>query len=86
VTPNIAIVHVNHPRGPNFRLWLPLFLLWIPAVLLAPFVLLVLLAARLAVGIPFWRSIATFWAVLCSLPGTDVRVSTEGNRILVRIL
>lgn len=86
MTPNLAIVHVNNLRGPNFRLWLPLFLLWIPAILLAPFALLVLLIACVAIDVPFWRSIATFWAVLCSLPGTDVRVSTEGNRVLVRIL
>jgi len=86
MTPNLAIVHVNNPHGPNFRLWLPLFLLWIPAILLAPFALLVLLIACVAIDVPFWRSIATFWAVLCSLPGTDVRVSTEGNRVLVRIL
>lgn len=86
MTPNIAIVHVNVLHGPNFRLWLPLFLLWIPAVLLAPFVLLVLLVASLALGIPFWNSIATFWAILCSLRGTDVRVSAEGNHVLVKIL
>ena len=86
MTPNLAIVHVNNPRGPNFRLWLPLFLLWIPAILLAPFALLVLLIACVAIDVPFWRSIATFWAVLCSLPGTDVRVTTEGNHVLVRIL
>ena len=85
MTPNIAIVHVNCPHGPNFRLWLPLFLLWIPAILLAPFILLALLIACLISGVPFWRSIATFWELLCSLPGTDVRVATEGNRVLVRI-
>jgi len=86
MTPNIAIVHVNYPHGPNFRLWLPLFLLWIPAILLAPFILLALLIACLISGIPFWRTIASSWAVLSSLPGTDVRVATEGNRVLVRIL
>ena len=86
MTPNIAVVHLNFPRGPNFRLWLPLFLLWIPAILLAPFVLLVLLIASLVGLIPFWRSLASFWALACSLPGTDVRVSTEGNHVLVRIL
>lgn len=86
MTPNIAIVHVNVPHGPNFRLWLPLFLLWIPAILLAPFVLIVLLVVCFALGIPFWRSIATFWAILCGLRGTDVRVSAEGNRVLVRIM
>jgi hypothetical protein len=86
MTPNLAVVHVNFPHGPNFRLWLPLFLLWIPAVLLAPFVVLVLLIVCMVMRIPFWRSIGTFWEILCSLPGTDVRVSTEGNRVLVRIL
>ncbi len=86
MTPNIAIVHVNYPHGPNFRLWLPLFLLWIPAILLAPFVLLALLIACLVAEVPFWRSIATFWGLLCGLRGTDVRVSTEGNHVLVRIL
>ena len=58
----------------------------IPAILLAPFILLALIVACLISGVPFWRSIATFWALLCSLPGTDVRVATEGNRVLVRIL
>ena len=86
MTPHLAIVHLNFPHGPNFRLWLPLFLLWIPAILLAPFVLLALLMACLVARVPFWRSIATFWALLCGLPGTDVRVSTEGNHVLVRIL
>lgn len=86
MTPNIAVVHVNHLHGPNFRLWLPLFLLWIPTILLAPFVLILLAIVCLAMDVPFWRSMATFWAILCSLPGTDVRVSTEGNRVLLRIL
>lgn len=86
MTPNLVVVQVNVFNGPNIRLWLPLFLLWIPGILLAPFILLVLLIVCLAVGIPFWRSIATLWTLLCGLPGTDVRVSTEGNRVLVRIL
>ncbi len=86
MTPNLAIVQVNFSHGPNFRLWLPLFLLWIPAILLAPFVLLALLIACLMSGIPFGCSIATFWRLLCGLRGTDVRVATEGNRVQVRIL
>lgn len=86
MTPNIAIVHVQYPQGPNFRLWLPLFLLWIPLILLAPFVLLALLIACLIAEVPFWSCIAAFWTLLCSLPGTDVRVATEGNKVLVRIL
>ena len=86
MTPNLAIVHVNVLHGPNFRLWLPLFLLWIPAILLAPIILLTLLIGCLVSGVRFWRTIATFWALVCGLPGTDVRVSTEGNHVLVRIL
>jgi hypothetical protein len=86
LTPNIAIVQVNCVHGRSFRLWLPLLLLWIPAILLAPFILLALIIARLISGVPLWRSIATFWALLSSLPGTDVRVATEGNRVVVRIL
>ncbi|WP_348260719.1 hypothetical protein P8935_13000 [Telmatobacter sp. DSM 110680] len=86
MTPNVAVVHINFPHGPNFRLWLPLFLLWIPAILLAPIILLALLIGCLISGVRFWQTIAAFWALLCSLPGTDVRVATEGNRVLVRIL
>ena len=86
MTPNFAVVHVNYSHGPNFRLWLPLFLLWVPAILLAPFILLALLIACLISGVGFGRCIATGWNLLCSLPGTDVRVVTEGNNVLVRIL
>lgn len=86
MTPNLAVVHINFLHGPNFRLWLPLFLLWIPAILLAPFILLALLIGCLISGVRFWQTLGAFWAVLSSLPGTDVRVSTEGNRVLVRIL
>ena len=86
MTPNFAIVHVNYLHGQNFRLWLPLFLLWIPAVLLAPFILVALIVACPISRVPFRRSIATFWALLCSLPGTDVRIATESNSVEVRIL
>lgn len=86
MTPNLAIVQVNSAYGRNFRLWLPLFLLWVPAILLAPFVLLALSIACLISGVPFGRCIAAGWALLGSLPGTDVRVATAGNKVLVRIL
>ena len=86
MTPNFAVVHVNYVHGPNFYLWLPLFLLWVPAILLAPFILLALLIACLVSGVRFLQCISALWALLCSLPGTDVRVGTEGNRVLVRIL
>jgi hypothetical protein len=86
MTPNFAIVHVSCPGCPNIRLWLPLFLLWIPAIVLAPFILLALMIACLVSGVPFWRSIAILWGLLSSLPGTDVRVTTEGSHVLVRVL
>jgi hypothetical protein len=86
MTPNLAIVHVNYRHGPNFRLWLPLFLLWVPALLLAPFILLALLIACMISGVPFWHCVTAGWYLLCSLPGTDIRVVTEGNKVLVRIL
>jgi hypothetical protein len=84
--PSIAIVHVANPHWRGIRLWLPLFLLWIPALLLAPFVLLVLLAVCIVGRVSFWSAIATFWGMLCGMPGTDVRVAAQGNNITVRIL
>jgi hypothetical protein len=86
MTPNIAIVHVSITHWWAIKLWLPLFLLWIPLILLSPIVFLLILGICLAGRINFFRALAAFWAISCSLPGTDVRVSTEGNNILVRIL
>lgn len=86
MTPNIAIVRIENPQWRGIRLWLPLFLLWIPLILLSPFLLLLVLAACWGMRINPWRAIAAFWAISCSLPGTDVRVCSEGNRVNVRIL
>ena len=99
MTPNFAIVRIqNHTGVPanksssagwhfwGFPIVLPLFLLWIPAILLAPFVLIVLCAVCIAADVSFGRTIATCWNILCSLPGTDVRVCADGKRITVRIL
>ncbi len=86
MTPNIAIVRVEGSYWPNFKLWLPLFLLWVPLILLSPLILLVVVVACVAARINPWRAIAAFWELSCSLPGTDVRVSVEGKKILVRIL
>ena len=84
--PNIAFVQIQSPYWQGLRLWLPLFLLWIPLVLLSPLILLVMVSVCLAGRINPWRAIATFWAITCSLPGTDVRVETNGSRVAVRIL
>ncbi|MDR3726219.1 MAG: hypothetical protein P4K86_04160 [Terracidiphilus sp.] len=86
MTPNIAIVHVSNPHWRGVHLWLPLFLLWIPLILVAPLIFLVILVVCLAGQVNPWRAIAAFWAISCSLPGTDVRVSAQDNQVLVRIL
>ena len=86
MTPNIAIVHVQNPHRRSIRLWVPLFLLWIPLVLLSPLIFLVVLGVCLAGRVNPWLAIKAFWAIVCSLPGTDVRVCADGNRVTVRIL
>ena len=88
MTPNLAIIHVQneqwHWRG--LRLWVPLFLLWIPAILLSPLIPLVLFGMWIGGGIDPVRALKAFWDLLCSLPGTDIRVTADGNKVLVRIL
>jgi hypothetical protein len=86
VTPNIAIVQVQSPHWRGCKLWLPLFLLWIPLILLSPLILLVILIACWLGRVNFIRAIGAFWAISCGLPGTDVRVSSQDNKVLVRIL
>jgi hypothetical protein len=86
VTPNLAILEIQGPRWRMPRLWLPLFLLWIPLILLSPLIFLVIFGLSMAGRISPWRAIAVFWAISCSLSGTHVHVSTHESRILVRIL
>ena len=86
--PSFATVWIENPdwRWRKLRLWVPLFLLWIPVLLISPLLLLLLLAACVVFQINAWRAIGVFWAIVCSLPGTQVRVCAEGKRIKVRIL
>jgi hypothetical protein len=86
MTPNFAVVGIDAPGFHWPRIWLPVFLLWIPAILLAPFVLLVLAAACFLGRVSFWTTVAVLWRILCSLPGTDVQVRADGNNVVVRIL
>jgi hypothetical protein len=97
MTPTFAVIGIQTPRWHGPDLWLPVFLLWIPVILLSPLILLVLLAVWVASAIPVqgvrliaqvnpWRVIAILWSILCSLPGTHVRVSTHEAQVLVRIL
>jgi hypothetical protein len=84
--PNVAIVRIETQGWRGFPIWIPLFLLWIPLVLFSPVIFLVILAVCLVGRINVLHAIASFWAIACSLPGTDVRVCSHGKRILVRIL
>ena len=86
MTPNVAIIHIHNPYWRGFRLWIPLFLLWIPVLLISPLVLVILLVVCLGLGIRFFRAISVFWGILCSLPGTNVRVQAQGNQVHVEIL
>ena len=86
MTPSIAIVRVETPGFGGIPLWIPLFLLWIPAILLSPLIFLVLFVACATGRINPWRAIAAFWAILSSLSGTSVRVTAQGTKVLVRIL
>jgi len=85
MTPNIAIVQVSNPYWRGFRLWIPLFLLWIPVVILAPLLLLILLIACLLFRVTFMQTLSVAWGILASLPGTHVRVLSEANQVLVEI-
>jgi hypothetical protein len=88
--PNFAIVHIDNPEWGRFwrrnRLWIPLFLLWIPFLILLPLILLVVVIAALLARLNPWTVIRTLWGLLCALPGTDVRVCSPANQILVKIL
>jgi hypothetical protein len=86
MTPNIALVYVYTQGWRMPRLWVPLFLLWIPAILLSPLIFLVIFGICLAGEINPFRAIAVIWSILCSLPGTHVRVSNEDTQVVVQIL
>jgi hypothetical protein len=86
MTPNFAVIHIHNAHWRGLNLWVPLFLLWIPLLLLSPLILLVVLAGCIAGRLGFFHAVKVFWDILCGLKGTDVRVTADGNNILVRIL
>jgi hypothetical protein len=86
MTPNLAVIRIQPEHGWCPLIPIPLFLLWIPGILLAPVILFALWVVCLVFRLRFWRSLGVLWDVLCSLPGTNVRVSAEGKKITVRIL
>ncbi|HXR40288.1 MAG TPA: hypothetical protein VN776_14405 [Terracidiphilus sp.] len=86
MTPNFAVIGIQTPDWHTPRLWLPVFLLWIPVILLSPFIFLILVGIAIAAKTSIWRLIAVVWGILTSLPGTHIHVRAEGNQVLVRIL
>jgi hypothetical protein len=86
MTPNIAVVRIETPYWHCIPLWIPLFLLWIPAILLSPLIFIVIFGLSMAGELNPWRTFRALWDLLCSLPGTHVRVTADGSRIQVRIL
>ena len=86
MTPNFAVIAMETPQWRMPRLWIPLFLLWIPVVLLSPLIFLALAAVAIVTHTTVWRLIALCWGILSGLPGTDVRVHTDGNHVLIRVL
>jgi len=86
MTPNLAVVEIGAPHWRMPRLWLPLFLLWIPVILLSPLIALVIVAAGIAFRMNPWRITSVLWGIWCALPGTDVRVTADGTRVFVKIL
>jgi len=86
VTPNFVVVGIQTPQWRMPRLWLPVFLLWIPVILLSPIIFLVLVGIAIGIRTTIWRLIALSWGVLCGLAGTHVEVSSHDCQVLVRIL
>jgi hypothetical protein len=84
--PSFAILQVEAPHCHMPRLWLPLFLLWIPALLLLPLIFVVIFGLSMAGRISPWRAIAVFWSILCALSGIHIHVSSQEAKVLVRIL
>jgi hypothetical protein len=50
--PNFAVIGVETPQWHMPNLWIPLFLLWIPVILLSPLIFLVLVAIAIASPAP----------------------------------
>jgi hypothetical protein len=88
--PNVAVLEVETPHFHMSRLWIPLFLLWIPLflvlLLISPVLFIVVCAISMTTGVGPFRVVRIFWDILSSLRGTDVRVTSNGNKVLVRIL
>ncbi len=84
--PLLAWVSVRHQGGPNFGIWLPLFLLWL---LLLPFVLLLaplIAIVCLVAGLNPFEAFVLIWRVLGALRGTNVEVDSYSDAVTVHIV
>ena len=86
MTPNFALLQIETPGWRGMRLWIPLFLLWIPAILLSPLIFLAIWIYCWVGRINLWRAIAASWAISVSLPGTDIQVHTPETTVVIRLL
>jgi hypothetical protein len=90
VIPNVAVLEIQNPHFHMPRLWIPLILLWLPLalllLLLSPILFIVVCAMSIATRVGPFRIVRIFWDILSSLRGTDVRVTANGNKVLVRIM
>ena len=86
MTPNFAVIGIQTPHWRMPRLWLPVFLLWIPAILLSPLIFLLFVVIAIAARTTIWRLISLSWGVLSGLTGTHVHVCTQDAEVLVWIL
>ena len=88
--PNVAVLEIESRHFHMPRLWIPLILLWIPLflvlLLISPVLFIAVCAISITTGVGPFRVVRIFWDILCSLRGTDVRVTSNGNKVLVRIL
>ena len=48
MTPSFAVIGIETPQWHMPRIWVPLFLLWIPVLLLSPIIFLVLVVLAIA--------------------------------------
>jgi len=55
-------------------------------LLISPVLFIVVCAISITTGVGPFRVVRIFWDILSSLRGTDVRVTSNGNKVLVRIL
>ncbi len=87
--PNLAVIRIHGAHGWCPPIPVPLFLIWVFAILLSPLILIALVilwGVCLGAGYDMWRIVAGLWRILCALPGTFVRVTSEGKHISVRIV